>query len=79
MSDLESGYYRSLRPYLRYDTFASHPEKSNIYVFETTPQHAAYSFTNSDIFESHIANAAKPETRIVYVAGHRFRLLVLRF
>jgi hypothetical protein len=70
MADVESGYYQSLRPYLRYDTFTSHPEKSNIYVFETTPQHAAYSFTNSEIFESHIASTAKPDARIVYVARH---------
>ncbi|KAL3431438.1 hypothetical protein BDV09DRAFT_188408 [Aspergillus tetrazonus] len=68
MADLESGYYESLRPYLRYDTFASHPEKSKIYVFETTPQHAAYSFTNSDIFESHIANTVKPDARIVSIS-----------
>ncbi|KAL4756019.1 uncharacterized protein BDW70DRAFT_154510 [Aspergillus foveolatus] len=68
MADLESGYYQSLRPYLRYETFASHPEKSNIYVFETTPQHAAYSFTNSEIFESHVANTAKPDTRIVSIS-----------
>ncbi|KAJ0423940.1 hypothetical protein BJY00DRAFT_299447 [Aspergillus carlsbadensis] len=68
MAGLEPGYYESLRQHLRYDTFVSHPEKSNIYVFESTPQHAAHTFTNSELFESHIANTARPDARIVSIS-----------
>ncbi|KAL3494903.1 hypothetical protein BJX62DRAFT_222935 [Aspergillus germanicus] len=67
MTGLEPGHYELLRHYLRYDTFVSHPEKSNIYVFESTPQHAAHSFTNSELFESHISNTARPNARIVSI------------
>ncbi|KAL3455340.1 hypothetical protein BJX64DRAFT_272630 [Aspergillus heterothallicus] len=63
----ESGYYDSVRPYLRYEVFASCPEKSDIYLFDSSPQNAAYSFTNSELFESHIANTAKPSARIVSI------------
>ncbi|KAL2844546.1 hypothetical protein BJY01DRAFT_263842 [Aspergillus pseudoustus] len=68
MAGPDSGYHDSLRPYLRYDTFVSHPEKSNIYVFESTPHNAAHSFNNSEIFESHIANRARPDARIVSIS-----------
>jgi hypothetical protein len=71
MAGLEPGYYEVLRHHLRYDTFVSHPEKSNIYVFESIPQHAAHSFTNSELFESHIENTARPDARIVYVSLSR--------
>ncbi|GIJ86990.1 hypothetical protein Asppvi_005889 [Aspergillus pseudoviridinutans] len=67
MACLASDYYASIRPHLRYPALASQPEESNIYVFETTPKETVYSFTNSEIFETHIATTPKPEARIVSI------------
>ncbi|KAL4888298.1 hypothetical protein BDV59DRAFT_211209 [Aspergillus ambiguus] len=67
MTSPESDYYKSISPYLRYPVFTSFPGESDIYVFDTTPEANAYSFTNSELFESHIANTPKPDTRIVSI------------
>ncbi|GFF98939.1 isoform 2 of receptor-interacting serine/threonine-protein kinase 4 [Aspergillus udagawae] len=72
MEGLGSDYYASIRPYLRYPAFASLPEKSDIYVFDSSPQEKAYSLTSSEIFESHIANTQKPAARIVHVSFDPF-------
>jgi hypothetical protein len=68
MEGLGSDYYESIRPYLRYPAFASQPEKSDIYVFDSSHQQKTYWLTNSEIFESHIANTPKPAARIVHVS-----------
>jgi hypothetical protein len=67
MRTRESDYYKSILPYLHYPAFAPRPEESDIYVFDTTPEAKAYSFTNSELFESHIANAPKPDARVVSI------------
>ncbi|KAF9892111.1 hypothetical protein FE257_002517 [Aspergillus nanangensis] len=60
-------YYEGIRPHLRHPTFVSNPEKSNIYVFDSTPRPEPHTFTNSELFESHIAESPKPDTRIVSI------------
>ncbi|KAL3495892.1 hypothetical protein BJX62DRAFT_222253 [Aspergillus germanicus] len=40
-------------------------EESNIYVFETAPEATSHSFTNSEVFESHITETTKPDFRLV--------------
>jgi hypothetical protein len=72
MEGLGSDYYASIRACLRYPAFASQPEKSDIYVFDSSPQEKAYSLTNSEIFESHIANTQKPAASIVQVSFDPF-------
>lgn len=67
MTSPESEYYKSILPYLRYPAFASQPKESDIYVFDTTPEANAYSFTNSELFESHIATTPKPDARVVSI------------
>ncbi|OJJ06554.1 hypothetical protein ASPVEDRAFT_56153 [Aspergillus versicolor CBS 583.65] len=56
-----------IRPYLRYPAFISDSEKCNIYVFDNTLNGVAHTFTNSEIFESYIANTQKPSGRIISI------------
>ncbi|KAL5363349.1 hypothetical protein BJX96DRAFT_177989 [Aspergillus floccosus] len=62
--------YEAIRPHLRYPAFVSHPEKSDIYLFESTPQeHCSRIFANSELFESHLINTPKPAARVVSICS----------
>lgn len=65
-----SAHYESIKPYLRKPPFCSQPDKSHIYLSDTSAKNATpvpYVFGNSLEFERHIADNPKPSTRVVYV------------
>ncbi|THC92711.1 hypothetical protein EYZ11_007818 [Aspergillus tanneri] len=74
---LEAGDYDAILPHLRYPTFLTRPEQSNIYVYDSGSSIEHHVFTNSDMFEGHILTRPKPETRIVI--GPAFFDLLLAF
>ncbi|EAU34058.1 conserved hypothetical protein [Aspergillus terreus NIH2624] len=62
--------YEAVRRHLRYPAFVSHPEKSDIYVFENTSQgHSSRVFANSELFESHLITTPKPAARVVSICS----------
>ncbi|KAE8417534.1 hypothetical protein BDV36DRAFT_283721 [Aspergillus pseudocaelatus] len=72
LNPLKPEHYGAIEPHLRYPTFVSCPEKSNIYLFDFVSSSGPktdgpHLFTNSDDFESHIATTSKPHTRIVSI------------
>ncbi|KAA8651230.1 uncharacterized protein ATNIH1004_000108 [Aspergillus tanneri] len=66
---LEAGDYDAILPHLRYPTFLTRPEQSNIYVYDSGSSIEHHVFTNSDMFEGHILTRPKPETRIVSICS----------
>ncbi|KAB8208458.1 hypothetical protein BDV34DRAFT_233333 [Aspergillus parasiticus] len=74
LNPLKPEHYGAIQSHLRYPTFVSCPEKSNIYLFDFISSSGPktdgpHLFTNSDDFETHIATTAKPHTRIVSICS----------
>ncbi|KAB8228804.1 uncharacterized protein BDW43DRAFT_290008 [Aspergillus alliaceus] len=73
-SPLKQEYYSAIRPHLRYPSFVSCPEKSNIYLFDSISSSGPKIdgprvFSNSEDFETHIATTSRPNARIVSICS----------